>query len=343
MAMFNSAQSSCDFLLHSVRNSGLDFSCQETPFSIFLTLRKSFVKSKYLPNQASPSDVKEEKLIGENKSFNDAFNRLKNDYEDALAELESRAQETQELNKRIETLSGKYSVGQVLIKDLDNKLKDATNEKKKIETKYYQVDKENKTMKKEITQLNEQVKSSKNELKTAIKDKRDTNHNLEKKIVGLENKNKTLLEFKVLKDDEEKELKTKLKSVNKRLKSVTEREAKLSVDQSNHKKWKEQEKAEVEEKIIQTDLEDDTKTTSSTYLDTSCYNADIARSNISTSFYIADMTTYPSMVTHWVANSPLIDLKDEARHLMMMKNMNKMLKTFLLTFGRTSENYRNES
>ena len=35
-------QKSCSEILNSVRNSKLNFSCQETPFSIYLTVRKSW-------------------------------------------------------------------------------------------------------------------------------------------------------------------------------------------------------------------------------------------------------------------------------------------------------------
>ena len=67
----------------------------------------------------------------------------------------------------------------------------------------------------------------------------------------------------------------------------------------------------------------------------------LTKSNISTSFYTADITTYPSMVTHWVANPSLITLKDDAKLVAMMVDANKMLQTFLLTMRGTRENQRN--
>ena len=45
--MFNSTspQSACDPILHLVRRSHLNFEIKETPFSLFLSIRKSFNKS----------------------------------------------------------------------------------------------------------------------------------------------------------------------------------------------------------------------------------------------------------------------------------------------------------
>ena len=78
----NDVQSSCDFLLYSVRNSGLNFTSQETPFSIFLTLRKSFVKSfqpqiKSEENKLFVKNLKAENLEEVNKKLEEALKNLK--------------------------------------------------------------------------------------------------------------------------------------------------------------------------------------------------------------------------------------------------------------------------
>ena len=38
---------SCDSVLNTVRTSGLNFSCQETPYSLYLTVRESFTQPRY--------------------------------------------------------------------------------------------------------------------------------------------------------------------------------------------------------------------------------------------------------------------------------------------------------
>ena len=64
-------------------------------------------------------------------------------------------------------------------------------------------------------------------------------------------------------------------------------------------------------------------------------------SNISTSYNTADITTYPSMVTHWIVNPPVLNLRNL---VLSMAETNKLLKDFLANFGgKTSENHRMES
>ena len=43
-AIFN-VQNSCDFVIRSVRDSFLNYSIQETPFYLYITIRKSFSKA----------------------------------------------------------------------------------------------------------------------------------------------------------------------------------------------------------------------------------------------------------------------------------------------------------
>ena len=89
-----------------------------------------------------------------------------------------------------------------------------------------------------MSDLNKEIKVSKIDLKAAMKDKKDTSHNYEKKISELEVKNSNLMEFKTLKETDEKDLKAKLKNVNKKLKSLTEKESKLKVEKENFEKAK---------------------------------------------------------------------------------------------------------
>ena len=118
MAMSDCVQSSCDFLLQSVRNSGLNFFCQETPFSIFLTVRKSFVRSvQFQPSGNNFNSVnnrfeKNHELIEENKSLKEAFYKLKVDYEHAIGECESNQNEIEDLKEKLVILNEKLFVEQ---------------------------------------------------------------------------------------------------------------------------------------------------------------------------------------------------------------------------------------
>ena len=53
----NSIGSTCNSLLEHIRDSGLKFSCQETPFLLYITVRKSFSKIKTRNLSFNPNDA----------------------------------------------------------------------------------------------------------------------------------------------------------------------------------------------------------------------------------------------------------------------------------------------
>ena len=90
---FEDVRLSCNNIMKSVRNSCLNFSLQETPFSLYLTVRKS--KLKHL--QASVSKC-ENDLLNHNpdhlkcqaklQKVEEAFDNLKIDHEEAVFDAE---------------------------------------------------------------------------------------------------------------------------------------------------------------------------------------------------------------------------------------------------------------
>ena len=61
-------QKSCSEILNSVRNSNLNFSCQETPFSIYLTVRKSWNR-KVCETGHHVSEPNSDLILSENLSL----------------------------------------------------------------------------------------------------------------------------------------------------------------------------------------------------------------------------------------------------------------------------------
>ena len=80
-----SVQNSCDFIINSVRNSSLNFSSQETPYSLYLTIRKSFAESKAFPSDPNSSETpvicEMEELKCKVKDVEKINDGLKHDYE----------------------------------------------------------------------------------------------------------------------------------------------------------------------------------------------------------------------------------------------------------------------
>ena len=93
---------SCDSVLNSVRTSGLNYSCQETPYSLYLTLRKSFTQPRHVHHVPQPDHhqveqnaeldkirYQYEKILEDYKHLERAYNNVKDDLEDAIAENQS--------------------------------------------------------------------------------------------------------------------------------------------------------------------------------------------------------------------------------------------------------------
>jgi len=86
-------QKSCIQILNSVRNSNLNFSCQETPFSLYLTVRKSWNK-KYCKSEHKGVDPNLEMILSEN-------NLLKAELADVKAQLNISKDNTSEFETKI--------------------------------------------------------------------------------------------------------------------------------------------------------------------------------------------------------------------------------------------------
>ena len=139
-------QQSCDLILQQIRTSHLNFAIQETPYSIFLTIRKSFTKSfqnHVLQNQADPNSEKVselksdlENLLDENKSLVTKIEvleaskiSLSKTYEEEVAGSETLKIELNDTTVRVKNLHTNFQA-------IETKLKNVEIEKKKLETKH---------------------------------------------------------------------------------------------------------------------------------------------------------------------------------------------------------------
>ena len=121
---------------------------QQPGLSIFLTIRKSFIRSfQFQPPPGNNLKSVPENLIEENKSLKLDFYKVKADYEHAIGECESKYKEVEDLKEKIVILNEKLSLEQnnnVRKDDLHSR-NVAKNEKKNAEIKFENVTKENKT------------------------------------------------------------------------------------------------------------------------------------------------------------------------------------------------------
>jgi exonuclease VII small subunit len=114
MAVVQNVKNSCDNVLTSVRDSSLNFSLQETPFSIYITIRKSFLRCRSDSLDKNPSNYKEEQTSGKSQELEDLITKLKseeksnlalkNNYEEAIEDSAKCYQRIQDLENQVERL-----------------------------------------------------------------------------------------------------------------------------------------------------------------------------------------------------------------------------------------------
>ena len=206
-------------LLQSIRSSGLNFSCQETPWSIYVTLRKSYVKHRdhQTPSSVVTDSVKENlstehelkllkfefaKLLASHEELKKAHQNVNSEFEETLEDLQDKTRTIEELAKKSYELESR------------NKMLSVNN--KNLEIKVIQVSTENKDLKIVVTNVKTELKEESKELKFSRKDQGRIEHNLNKKIEELELKVKNLLEDKVAKASEEKKIKKKARAIEKK-------------------------------------------------------------------------------------------------------------------------------
>ena len=119
-------EKSCNMILNSVRNSCLNFSIQETPFSLYLTVRKSLARNKSLQDDESNEQTLDVKNLSET-ILKEEIKTLKiklNEAEDFNLKLqhecEEAVNESEKCNKEMKILETKV----VNLKDDKIKLED---------------------------------------------------------------------------------------------------------------------------------------------------------------------------------------------------------------------------
>ena len=212
--LHNSPAIICEQILWLVKNSGLNFNIQETPFGLNLSIKKRFVNKWQEKLNVSDTNVNVVSL----ELLKDLEN--KNIY---ITELENSLKAfSDELAKRNE------------VRDLDtsvsHKLKLCSDEKRTLQTKHEKTCAENKILIQDKETLSKDLNSASVALKSSRKDTKDVAHRYEKKVEALEDKIKVLEQFKSEKDAEQRSFNSKSKKLNKKLKAVTKKEAKVALD-----------------------------------------------------------------------------------------------------------------
>ena len=189
------ANQSCDNLVALLRDTGLNFLVQETPFSVFITIRKSFYR-----------EVKKTGCVTENvEKLKNENSTLKTDLEDKELQLQVCKNETIALQSRLEKAEKEMLCHAKNAKISDEKSKDEISILRSVVKK-------NEDM---ISSLKSKSSESAKSIKAYEKDIHNLhkkNENLNEQVANLKASNN---EIKREKAKEIKALKTKIQIVSK--------------------------------------------------------------------------------------------------------------------------------
>ena len=203
----NSPSGICEQILWLIKNSDLNYSVQETAFSLNICLKKTFLNKWPGNNVPQTKDISHELEVSDKHILN--------------------------LEKTVDTLNKQVSDLNSKTDDIvTNKLKPLNEEKRLLQVKHEKICANNKILKNENEIVRKELNAANVAVKTCKKETNDAHHNNNNKISGLEYKLRELLEFKATKESEEKELKSKQKKVDKKLKSIQEKEAQIKVERN---------------------------------------------------------------------------------------------------------------
>ena len=210
-------QKSCFSIMNNIRSTNLNYAVQETPFSIYVTIRKSLIKSKIIQfhstTQPEPYADEISKLKARCNFLEHANETLKMKYEDEVNESEVKGKLVAELEKKLEILSERKDNSKAEIETkVAKQVKSVIDEKRSLQIKHAKICAENKTLKNENETLKKDLNTLNVACKSAKKESKDNTYKLNKKCEELEAKIKDLTEFKIANHDEEKDFKTKLYS-----------------------------------------------------------------------------------------------------------------------------------
>ena len=200
-----SVQNSCDFVIGSVRDSFLNYSIQETPFSLYLTIRKSFSKVNSNSNQISfglqQKKVHEEQ-VQDHESLRIKLKSVENSNRILQQNYEEATNNSEESYKEIKQLETKLKCYEKIVADVQKKDKIIEQLKKDKMT----LESELEAAEKNWKNANKVIKTKEKEIHDIQKENFQVTENLVKVKTDLNN-----LTVKVNKEKKEEEKKQRKK------------------------------------------------------------------------------------------------------------------------------------
>ena len=227
----------CDTIIQQIKKSNLHFILSENAFSAQITLRKKLiVQERFHQNllktaESEKADRFLEKQLANLKADLDHVKHvnaeLETQLEHQIKHYKSDLNHLKDANKQLAIANRNLEEAKVDVET--KKIETLKADKRALEIKHEKLCAENKVLKNEKDDLNKELNVAKVALKTTRKEAKDNLQQFKKENKSLEEKIRNLLDFKNAKLSEERDLKIKMKKVEKRVKNLNEREVKLVV------------------------------------------------------------------------------------------------------------------
>ena len=256
-------------IIHHIKYSNLNFKLEQSPYSAFISLKKTLLKDRsgnILKSKASGESCasfqqlrsENQALLHKNVELEKAFHSLKRDYENVVDDSENVYRKKKELENKLDDLRVKkedseftelkrrYDILALQSKafednliEQDSQLEETKAEHGKVKvalksviTKHEKTCEEFKHLKHENEILEKGKASQSVQLKTVRKEIKELANEHSKEINKLEDKMKDLLEFKEEKGREAKKLKQMKKKQIKREKKEIKKAAEIQIKKS---------------------------------------------------------------------------------------------------------------
>ena len=204
----------------------MNFVIQETPFSTYLTIRKSFNKGSRKLSTPAPQvlptfDLKEnEALKADLKVLQTKVDQLEEEKEALARKYEEEVNDGELLGAELKDETRKLSNLQANFDQLELGLKKIKSENKKLIETQHSASNELKQLKSEKVDLKSDINVKNVIIKTLKKEAKERSSQYESEVKKLKEAIEELSIYKVIKSSEEKALKNKQKKIDKKLKKM---------------------------------------------------------------------------------------------------------------------------
>ena len=206
---FISPQNSCDKIMAEVHKSKLHYLVQESPFSIYLTLRKKFTPEAYQANNSFATEV----------------STVTNISSDKLAQV---IKENASLKTDLENVHSEFAASKDIIEELESKIDSAESSEYKHHKEIQQWKLSLEKKEDEVIALNKSLKANNQDISTMKGENNQMKKVLkakEKEIYNLDNVNLNQLEnIRRIKEDSKK-LKVEKTNLEKQLKKFEKKKS----------------------------------------------------------------------------------------------------------------------